>query len=188
MGNVQNMATTICAKCGQAINEDAAYCSNCGSPVSGRLRATHPEASHSHAPDAPIAQWSRPALSSIPTAITLRLASGKTYTLRGKNRFVVGRRAIEYPLRNYPPPDVDLDPDDGYELGVSRQHLCIYLRPDGAFVEDLESLSDTVLTGYRPEGSPLAGFRLGSKQLYPLRDGDELKLGGIVMSVQFHYD
>jgi pSer/pThr/pTyr-binding forkhead associated (FHA) protein len=165
--------STTCHKCATALNADDAYCSHCGQPVSGRLRATHPQASHSNAPKAPIVQWARPPLTRLPTAITLRLATGKGYALRGQGAFTIGRRAIGFPKL-----DVDLDKVHGYELGVSRQHLRLYLRPDGVFAEDLVSTSDTVLNGYR----------LGSSQLYPLRDGDELKLGGIVMNVEFHYD
>jgi pSer/pThr/pTyr-binding forkhead associated (FHA) protein len=56
---------------------------------------------------------------------------------------------------------------------VSRQHAAIHVEPEGVFIEDLESLNETIRNGYR----------LLPRQRYPLTDGDELRLGSIVVLV-----
>jgi hypothetical protein len=163
---------TTCRTCHETISDDVNTCPRCGSEVSGPLRATYPVASAKH-PTVPSVFAARKPLARIPDAIILRLVTGQRFVLRGQTRYAVGRRGIGREL-----PYVDLAQVHGWELGVSRAHLAIYQRPDGVFVEDVGSRSDTILNGYR----------LGNNQLYALRDGDELKLGGIVMSVEFQYD
>jgi len=62
---------------------------------------------------------------------------------------------------------------NGAACGVSRQHAMIYVTEDGVWIEDLESLNETI----RNE------FRLMPRQRYPLEDGDELRLGSITLLV-----
>ncbi len=70
-------------------------------------------------------------------------------------------------------PQVDLDPEGGYEAGVSRRHALISKRDDAFYVKDLGSVN----------GSFLNKRRLTPETPQPLRDGDELRLGNIVMKV-----
>ena len=72
-------------------------------------------------------------------------------------------------------PEVDLTDDLGMEYGVSREHACIFRRDNGVEVEDLGSTNGTLLNGerldpYIPE---------------PLKDGDQLQMGKLLVEVSF---
>ncbi len=107
-----------------------------------------------------------------PAAIVLRMSNGQRFTLRGKTDYMIGRLGAENAQ-----PDVDLASYYGFEAGVSREHVMIHVRPDGVFVEDRESRNETVQNGYR----------LLPQQWYPLYEGDELRLGAIVLYVSFEH-
>jgi pSer/pThr/pTyr-binding forkhead associated (FHA) protein len=83
---------------------------------------------------------------------------------------LVGRRDGEQQLF----PDVDLHDWDGAVAGVSRRHLMIRVIGNGVSIEDLESRNSTILNGYR----------LFPYQLYPLVDGDEVRIGYITVLVR----
>ncbi len=70
-------------------------------------------------------------------------------------------------------PQVDLDPDGGYEAGVSRKHAQISRNDDTYYVMDLGSVN----------GSFLNKQRLPPHTATALKDGDELRLGNVVMKV-----
>jgi pSer/pThr/pTyr-binding forkhead associated (FHA) protein len=100
--------------------------------------------------------------------ITLRLPNGQRFMLGGKYEYTVGRASPDQSGQ-----DVDLSEFYGQDAGVSRSHLKIRVGADGVFVQDLVSKNETVQNGYR----------LMPQQWYPLRDGDELRLGAIILSV-----
>lgn len=101
--------------------------------------------------------------------VRLRLSNGKTFELSGKSDYLIGRRDPQLERM----PDIDLTDWNGAACGVSRQHAMIYVTNDGVWVEDLESLNETI----RNE------FRLMPRQRYPVVDGDELRLGSINLLV-----
>jgi hypothetical protein len=74
-----------------------------------------------------------------------------------------------------PQPDVDLSPYSGMEHGVSRNHLMLTRDHDTIFVTDLGSANSTYLNGQR----------LMAHEPRILRDNDELRLGRLVMRVNF---
>jgi FHA domain-containing protein/zinc ribbon protein len=104
-----------------------------------------------------------------PRRVRLRLSNGKAFELSGKAEYLIGRRD---PGTNTLP-DVDLADWNGAASGVSREHAAIYVGPDGVFIEDRESLNETIRND----------FRLLPRQLYPLKDGDELRLGTLMLLV-----
>jgi hypothetical protein len=69
--------------------------------------------------------------------------------------------------------DVDLTPFDAADKGVSRKHAGIYTEEDMLKVVDLESTNGTYLNG----------SRLTPFQPRILRNGDELRLGKLVLIV-----
>lgn len=72
-------------------------------------------------------------------------------------------------------PQVDLDPFEGMEKGVSRRHASIIRRDGSLSIMDLGSHNGTFLNGQR----------LTPNQLRLLRDGDDIRLGFLVLRVKF---
>lgn len=72
-------------------------------------------------------------------------------------------------------PDVDLTNDLAMEYGVSREHACIFRRGNTIELEDLGSTNGTMLNG----------ARLAPYLPVPLRDGDQLQLGKLLIEVSF---
>jgi FHA domain-containing protein len=70
-------------------------------------------------------------------------------------------------------PNIDLETDGGHNAGVSRRHVRISRQPDGYYLEDLGSINGTFLNRRRlSPGNPTE-----------LKDGDEVRLGNIVLRV-----
>ncbi len=72
-------------------------------------------------------------------------------------------------------PDVDLTAYAGYRMGVSRRHAAIRLQDKHLNVSDLGSSNGTFLNG----------TRLNAHRPYQLRDGDEIRVGQMVLRVYF---
>jgi len=72
-------------------------------------------------------------------------------------------------------PDIDLAPFGAVEKGVSRRHLALIRQHDTIGIVDLGSANSTFLNGQRI---------LPSEQRI-LRDGDELRLGRLVIRIGF---
>jgi len=70
-------------------------------------------------------------------------------------------------------PELDLTEDLGREHGVSREHTCIYQQGNTVKVEDLASTNGTLLNGQR----------LDPYIPEPLRDGDQLQIGKLLIQV-----
>src|SRR5690606_23325139 len=73
-------------------------------------------------------------------------------------------------------PDIDLTPFAGYRMGVSRRHAAI--RPGDENSLDLWDLGSS-------NGTFLNGQRLSAHRPYRLRDGDEIRLGQMVIHIFF---
>ena len=70
-------------------------------------------------------------------------------------------------------PEIDLTDQLALEAGVSRRHACIYRRGNDVAVEDLGSINGTLLNGKR----------LAPYIPEPLKDGDQLQLGKLLIEV-----
>lgn len=70
---------------------------------------------------------------------------------------------------------IDLTDYQAFSLGVSRQHAQISYWQGGYAIEDLDSANGTLLNG----------SRLLPRQAYPLRPGDHVQLGELLMFVYF---
>lgn len=173
-----------CQHCQTQTQDGAIFCDLCGhelTPVSQRVGWTHPPVFGANMPATPVAPMPqaritgggapvRVAARAAERIITLHVANGPRFSLSGKSDYLIGRASADSGR-----PDVDLGAAMGKEAGVSRRHLMLHVRPDGVFVEDLESRNETVHNGYR----------LLPQQWYPLRDGDELRLGATIIYVSF---
>jgi hypothetical protein len=72
-------------------------------------------------------------------------------------------------------PDVDLTAYAGYRMGVSRRHAAIRLQDRQLHLSDLGSSNGTFING----------TRLTAHRPYQLRDGDEIRLGQMILRVFF---
>jgi hypothetical protein len=103
-------------------------------------------------------------------------------------RFTIGRngRQVDLPLKQelllgrQDPlgdvhPDLDLTPDAGLALGVSRRHARLAHTSLSVIIEDLGSANGTFYNGRR----------LPPHQAQELQDGDELVLGKLAVRVHF---
>jgi hypothetical protein len=74
-------------------------------------------------------------------------------------------------------PDVDLSLWSGFQSGVSRRHAEVRLHSDGhLYLYDLDSTNGTFLNGNRLEAG----------RAYRIQNGDEVRLGSLVMHIRFH--
>lgn len=172
----------ICQHCHLQTDDGSVFCENCGhdlAPSAQHFRTPMPVSGGAlpapvmPAPTLPTRAPSerdqrRADQTNTPPIIALRLANGRRLTLSGQREYTIGRASPEHPR-----PDVDLGEHYGPQAGVSREHLKIRVDVDGVFVQDLVSTNETVQNGYR----------LMPQQWYPLRDGDELRLGAIILYV-----
>ncbi|NWF69504.1 MAG: FHA domain-containing protein [Chloroflexi bacterium] len=72
-------------------------------------------------------------------------------------------------------PDIDFTPHAAYQLGISRKHAAVILKNKQLYIKDLRSSNGTFVNN----------IRLVPFELYPLRSGDEVKLGQLVIKVFF---
>ena len=101
--------------------------------------------------------------------VALLLEDGTRVELRGKERYLVGRRRRS----GEDVPDVDLRDLPGGRT-VSRRHALIHVDADGVSIEDLASHNDTLRNG----------CLLLPHQRYPLADDDELSFGSVSLLVK----
>jgi pSer/pThr/pTyr-binding forkhead associated (FHA) protein len=180
----------LCPNCLREQDDGARFCEVCGAPIQAAIatvrktsRPAFGENLRTSGPDTPITDASAEAavapraLNEVtPSAsapqegaavlfgrLRVRLNTGHTFDLRGKVEYLVGRRDDVLGVH----PDLDTTSYGGVDAGVSRTHALIHSRHEGFFIEDLGSTNETLLNF----------FRLLPKQLYPLKDGDQLRFG-----------
>jgi hypothetical protein len=90
-----------------------------------------------------------------------------------KDRIVLGRGD---PVADFNP-ELDLTPYGGQEGGVSRRHAAIIQDSENKalYLEDLNSTN----------GTRINGFSLEPRRRYRLRDGDEIELGRVRITLRF---
>jgi pSer/pThr/pTyr-binding forkhead associated (FHA) protein len=89
--------------------------------------------------------------------------------LRGKDDFTLGRSTKGQTII----PDIDLNPYDAYQAGVSRLHANIRISGSEIFIHDMGSVNGTYLNGKR----------LDANLEYPVHHGDVLTVGQLKIQV-----
>ncbi|UCD86088.1 MAG: FHA domain-containing protein [Deltaproteobacteria bacterium] len=144
-----------CPECGNENIEGALFCDECGSKMAeGEILVMEETPETSEAPAA--------------AGMVLVLKdSGEEIELPEGDEFIIGR---EDPVSEVFP-EIDLTPHGGEEGGVSRSHCKIIKQGDGYKIEDLESTNLTFVNKKKLE----------PHQPEPLNDGDEIRLGKVVL-------
>jgi hypothetical protein len=97
-------------------------------------------------------------------------AKGKAIALEVQNITIVGRADPDCATQ----PDLDLTPQGGDKLGVSRQHAILMSNADGLWLIDLDSTNGTWVNGLY--------LQPGLK--YRLRNGDRIEFGSLELAVR----
>ncbi len=155
----------------------ALYCSECGTRL---VRASAPPAADMPR-DRPGADVTvtRPAGMEGPelaagAILGLRVvSSGQVISLVGRSNYTLGRLIATQAVV----PDVDLNPFNAHDHGVSRMHAEIRLAPDGVQIIDLDSANGTLVNGRR----------LRPQEAVAIRNGDIIQLGSLSLQLISRY-
>lgn len=154
-----------CPFCNSTYPENTLFCEECGSYLSpGNGQATDPLSGQGKQET----ESGKPGSGPFKT-LKLTIEDGGTIELPLSKEVILGRldpsRAIF--------PDVDLSSDEGIDKGVSRRHARITKREGQVFIEDLNSLNGTFLNA----------TRLVPELPYPLKNGDQVQLGKLIVTI-----
>jgi len=154
-----------CPFCNAVYPENTLFCQECGSYLAGtNEQGTDPLVGQTVAEVNQTAQDSTGFIT-----LTLAFDSGSRIELPLSKEIVLGRldagRAVF--------PDIDLTSEQGIEMGVSRRHARVVRRGSQVFVEDLNSLNGTFLNA----------TRLAPELPYPVKDGDQVQLGKLILTI-----
>ncbi|MBD3306774.1 FHA domain-containing protein [candidate division KSB3 bacterium] len=165
-GGVQ---VVTCSHCGRENPEDEVLCMQCSMPLKSENGSTRLLDGAGNITNQP--RWG-----------TARLGDERKLLLHVRNHdepvivgvtdtLILGR----YDTDTGDTPEVDLTDYEALDLGVSRRHAAILVEDEALKVMDLGSANATYLNGQR----------LIARQARILRDGDEIRLGRLVMRVNF---
>jgi hypothetical protein len=168
----------ICPSCQYGNREGILFCEDCGQALSGvpSVATRQLDRQKDSVGGRPTAANTWGTARFIPNAslvIHIRDAS-EPLTLKPSEETMMGRAD----LASKSAPTVDLTPFGAQEKGVSRMHAVIKRTDESLLLADLGSVNGTYLNGQR----------LMADHPHVLRDGDEVRLGKLVMHVYFKVD
>ena len=179
-------AGTICPSCGHRNRPGTLICDNCGTNLVGGVKASVGTRDLVSATEA--ATTASEALMDAAQLTAVESAGGSIFSddmvlrieIEGgatpmlvypKQEIILGRRDPNTGTL----PDVDMTAYSGYRMGVSRTHASIHLQDKQLNLSDRGSSNGTFLNG----------TRLVAHRPYPIKDGDEIRLGQMVLKVYF---
>lgn len=148
--------------------DGSAFCDECGERLTEQSGVAVADAQQPIATPAPVLSSSPVAVAAVPKLVVQ--ADNAAFDLAGKSEVLIGR---EDPISNIYP-DIDLTPHGGEEGGVSRLHAKLFINSGQYLVEDQNSTNFTFINRQK----------LAPKTPTPIKDGDELRLGRVIMKFQ----
>lgn len=161
-----------CPTCGRENNEHEAACIYCGTPFVDSAVKTRTFADTNESDDI-IPKWGTARTTS---RINLNVFhDGKeeilTFETKDMEQLVMGR--VDPETKEVP--QIDLSPFDAVDNGVSRRHAAITRKENTLQLVDLHAANGTFLNGQK----------LVPEQPRVLRDGDDIRLGRLVIRIAF---
>jgi pSer/pThr/pTyr-binding forkhead associated (FHA) protein len=154
-----------CPFCGNEYPENTLFCEECGSYLAPSTEyATDPLAGQTAGE---IDQGRSDRIRY--RTLVLAIENGGRFELPLSKEVVLGRLDASRAVF----PDVDLTGEEGLEKGISRRHARITRRENEVFIEDLNSLNGTFLNANR----------LVAELPYPVKDGDQIQLGKLILRI-----
>lgn len=163
----------LCPQCAQENREGSLFCEDCGTSLTDDVSAVLPTRKLDSASGdlAARATWGTARFGDNATIIVRVRDVPEPIILTPTKETVLGRADMSNPRQ----PDLDLTPFGALEMGVSRIHAIISRSEDTLTLVDMGSAN----------GTHLNGQRLVPDQPRLLRDGDEIRLGKLVVHVYF---
>lgn len=171
-----------CSNCGHRNRAGIVFCENCGASLIGKMPVDTKSLDNEEENQTELAEGTRrpegekpQGVSTFPAGSYLRLeleGSPEPVLFQPKPETIFGRRDPATGAM----PDIDLTPFAGYRMGVSRRHAAIRFGDERSL--DLWDLGSS-------NGTFLNGQRLSAHRPYRLHDGDELRLGQMVIRLFF---
>jgi hypothetical protein len=196
--------SVTCPQCGATAIPGEAFCDNCGAPLNAPVRSPSPPATPSYTagvppqpaypapqpsgyappapsdkrlPTTPIAPAAPATIQApLPTRAVLApsqlivATSGVALPLPSAAQAIVGRGD---PVSNFFP-EIDLNPYGAIDNGVGRRHLRLFIQGGQVLIEDMDSTNGTMLNSQK----------LTPRQPQPLRDGDQISVGKLLLRFQ----
>jgi pSer/pThr/pTyr-binding forkhead associated (FHA) protein len=173
----------LCPNCGHNNRAGIVFCENCGASLIGKAPidtkslgdSTEEEKAQIGVDASVIIDTKVQGVAVFDEGALLRLeieGSPEPILFKPKAETIFGRRDPATGAM----PDIDLTPFAGYRMGVSRRHAAIRFGDGRAL--DLWDLGSS-------NGTFLNGQRLSAHRPYHMHDGDELRLGQMVIKVYF---
>lgn len=166
-----NADWTICPECGTQTRPGILVCPDCGvNMFDVRFGQTLLMSDLGGLPARGTASQAREA-QSLGTQLTLQGRDGVSIQADCEKSVILGRINVHSPQR----PDIDLTCFEAFQHGVSCRHARL------SYMDDRIQLSDLGSTN----GTYLNAERLIPHRAYPLKQGDEIRLGHLFLRVRF---
>jgi len=166
---VQPAGGPRCPSCGTVSPAGSAFCENCGTPLGAAPQQPVQPVYPPQPQPQPVYPPQQPAYAGV---VTGRLVVQGTNTnlpiTANKPEVILGR---EDPVSNVFP-DVNLDPFGGHDAGVSRQHAKLSMQGGRLVLIDMGG----------PNGTFVNKQKLAANVPHPVNNGDEVRLGRLVMN------
>jgi hypothetical protein len=162
-----------CPYCGHENREGTLFCEECGQTLFGDTPGVTVTRQLQNVPDelGMKATWGTARFNREASIIVHIRDAAEPIVLQPQQETILGRHDPTSQIG----PDLDLTPFGALEKGISRTHASIRRREDTLTIVDLGSINGTYLNGQR----------LTPDQPRVLRDGDEIRLGQLVVHIYF---
>jgi len=162
-----------CPNCGFENREEEKLCVRCGQPLVDLTKETATRTLGDTDYEEGVPKWGSARFNAQMYLILEAVEYGQSYTFDANqvDQLIIGRKDPNTGTL----PDVDLSIIGAVEHGVSRQHAMV-IRQDGAL---------HIMDNNSANGTYLNGQRLVAQQPRVLRDGDDVRLGHLIMRVTF---
>ncbi len=163
----------ICPNCQYQNREGTLDCARCGTPLIDITQGQATRALGDTDFEEGLPKWGSARFNGAMNLVLTVMENNQNFVFDANevNEIVIGRANVDSGER----PGVDLTEAGGNDLGVSRKHAVIVRRDGALHIMDYSSANGTYLNGQK----------LVAQQPRILRDGDDIRLGHLVVRVTF---
>lgn len=158
----------LCPHCGFSNPAGTSFCGNCGMQLTEKPQTLPKSETVEPIPEPIPSQAPVPTPTGMVGRFEIKQSGASITVPTGNKEAIIGR---EDPVSGIFP-EIDLDPHGGHDGGVGRRHAKLFVQDSQLMVEDQDSVNGTFVNRQK----------LNAFQPHPLNDGDELRLGKIILT------